>query len=182
MYFIISDIHGCTTALQQALDLYENSDCHYILLLGDILNHGPRNPLVETYDPKACIEQLNGYREQIIAVRGNCDSEVDQMVLQFPMMSDLAIIHLNNRRVIISHGHLYKPDASETFFAEGDIYLHGHYHIPVAERIAGKIILNPGSITLPKGGFEASYGILDEHKFKVLDFAGNTLKELEFNS
>lgn len=180
MYFVISDVHGCITALQKAMAIYEKSNCDYILLLGDILNHGPRNPLVETYDPKACIELLNQYREKIIAVRGNCDSEVDQMVLQFPMMADMSVIPLEGRRVILSHGHLFSQEASEHFFAKGDIYLHGHFHVPQAHTVDDKVILNPGSITLPKQDYQASYGLLDEKGFRVRDFAGNTLKDITF--
>ncbi len=180
MYFVISDVHGCITALENVLSIYEQGNYEGILLLGDVLNHGPRNPLVEIYDPKACIDVLNQYRQHIIAVRGNCDSEVDQMVLNFPILADMAVVQLGKRRVVLSHGHLYQRDASDAFFADGDIYLHGHFHVPQAEVNNGKVILNPGSITLPKEGYKASYGELTQTGFAVKDFEGNTLKDITF--
>lgn len=180
MYFVISDIHGCITRLQMSINKFEQSSCKYLLILGDILNHGPRNPLVDEYNPKACIELLNLYRNKIIAVRGNCDSEVDQMVLKFPMMADLSVIHLGDRRVIASHGHLYDPLANDGFFAEGDIYLFGHTHVPMAKNCQGKILLNPGSITLPKENNAQSFAILSNQGFDIYNFNDEVLRSIKF--
>ncbi|WP_371376100.1 phosphodiesterase [Thalassotalea aquiviva] len=180
MFLVISDIHGCITYLQQALNKFEQGQYRNILLLGDVLNHGPRNPLVDVYDPKACIALLNQYADKIVAVRGNCDGEVDQMVLNFPLLSDMAVLMLSNHRVILSHGHLYNKDANDTFFARGDVYLSGHTHIPRAEYLEQKYLLNPGSITLPKGGYKHSYGVLTNEGFSVFDLADALICEIAF--
>lgn len=180
MYFVISDIHGCVTNLRKSIHKFEQSSCKYLLILGDILNHGPRNPLVEEYNPKACIDILNKYRCQILAVRGNCDSEVDQMVLKFPMMADLSVLHLGDKRIIASHGHLFDLDAKDDFFAEGDVYLFGHTHVPMAKLHQGKILLNPGSITLPKDNSEQSFAILSPQGFNIFNFDDELLHSISF--
>ncbi len=168
--FFASDLHGCLPATEKTIRAFESSGADYFLLLGDILNHGPRNPVPEGYNPPEVANLLNLYAQQIIAVRGNCDSEVDQMLLNFPMMMDYAWVLLDSsRRLFLTHGHTYHAD-NRPPLKPGDVIAHGHTHIPVAEYQGEQIIYNPGSVTFPKGGFPASYGLLDNGWLKVIAF------------
>lgn len=169
-YFIISDIHGSSTYLKEALDKYKNSNADFLIILGDILYHGARNPLPEGYNPKLCLEMLNKHKHNIIAIRGNCDSEVDQMVLEFVLQESNILIH-NNHKVFLTHGHIYQEHGQLT---EGDVFINGHTHVVRAEQIDGVHYFNPGSISIPKGEFGRSYAILDT-SFKVFDFENNVL-------
>lgn len=171
-YFIISDIHGSSYYLKEALDKFESSNADYLIVLGDILYHGARNPLPKDYDPKVCLELLNKHKERIIAIRGNCDSEVDQMVLEFVLQETNILIH-NNNKLFLTHGHLYDGHAQ---LKNGDMFMHGHTHIVRAENIGGVHFFNPGSISIPKGEFTNSYATLDQ-SFKVYDFQDNLLVE-----
>ena len=130
---IISDIHGCFPSLQKTLQQLEVVQPDYYLLLGDILNHGPRNPVPEGYAPPKVADLLNPLRERIIAVRGNCDSEVDQMLLRFPMTAPWQQVLSERYRLFLTHGHLYSPDNLPPL-AAGDVLAYGHTHIPVAEK------------------------------------------------
>ncbi|MBD1575880.1 MULTISPECIES: phosphodiesterase [Vibrio] len=169
--FFISDLHGCLPATQQALALYKASQATQLILLGDVLNHGPRNPIPAGYDPAAVADALNQYASEIIAVRGNCDSEVDQMLLDFPMMSDYAVVLLEDgRKLFLTHGHTYNQD-NLPMLAKGDVLCHGHTHIPVAKNVDDLFIFNPGSVTFPRQGYTASYGLYQAGQFSVMDFA-----------
>ncbi|HFF3138155.1 TPA: phosphodiesterase, partial [Vibrio cholerae] len=157
--FFVSDLHGSLSATEQALALYQASGAQSLILLGDVLNHGPRNPIPQGYNPVAVAEKLNQFAQQIIAVRGNCDSEVDQMLLSFPMMSDSAWVLLSSgRRLLLTHGHLYHKDKLPPL-SDGDVLVHGHTHIPVAEQVGSIYLVNPGSMTFPRGEYAASYGV-----------------------
>ncbi len=175
--FIISDVHGSLYYLKKALENYEKEEADYIVILGDALYHGPRNPLPREYNPKEVASLLNDYKEKIIAVRGNCDSEVDQMMLDYPMMSEYAIILFNNRKLFLTHGHLYNKDKLPNL-NENDVLIHGHTHIPVAEKLDKIYLLNPGSITLPKENNPNSYAILQNHLFEIKDLEGNIIKSI----
>lgn len=176
--FFASDLHGSLPATRRMLECYQESGASYLVLLGDILNHGPRNPVPEGYQPAAVAELLNQYSKNIMAVRGNCDSEVDQMLLKFPLLETFSWILLpDGRRLFITHGHIYHSDNLPPLSA-GDVVVHGHTHIPVAESVGEYVIYNPGSITFPKAGYEASYGLLENGQFKVLSFSGEVLKTL----
>ena len=175
--FFISDIHGSAYYLDRALKCYKEEKAKYIVLLGDALYHGPRNPLPKEYDPKKVSEMLNQYKEKIIAVRGNCDSEVDQMLIEYPMMSDYSIMVYKDRRLFLTHGHIYNKENIPPL-SSNDIMIHGHTHIPTAERQENIYILNPGSISLPKENYPNSYGILEESLFQVKDFEGNVIKQI----
>ncbi len=170
--FFISDIHGSLYYLKKALEAYEKEECNYIILLGDALYHGPRNPLPKEYDPKTVAELLNSYSNKIIAVRGNCDSEVDQMMISYPMMSDYSSILYNNKRLFLTHGHVFNKDKLPNIH-ENDVLIHGHTHIPTAEKLGGIFILNPGSISLPKDNNPNSYAVLEDNIFTVKDLEGN---------
>ncbi|GAA4885884.1 phosphodiesterase [Ferrimonas pelagia] len=170
----ISDIHGSITALEKALDWKAKLGCKSLVLLGDLLNHGPRNPIPEGYDPQAVAERLNEMADCIIAVRGNCDSEVDQMLCRFPILAEYNWLILDGRRLCLTHGHLMNPDNLPPL-AAGDGFAYGHTHLPVAQWKEDVLHFNPGSITIPKGGHVASFGHFDGSEFRVMDFAGQTL-------
>lgn len=174
----ISDIHGSAHWLERALDKVKEERPDQIVMLGDFLYHGPRNPLPEGYNPALVAELLNRHKQEIAAVRGNCDAEVDQMLLGFPMMADYSLILAEGRRIYVTHGHLFSMDHLPPL-KENDVFIQGHTHIPVAERSKdGIYLLNPGSISLPKENFPNSYGVLDGGEFTVKDFEGGTIKSV----
>lgn len=177
--FFMSDIHGSLYYTKKALDAFKLENADYISILGDELYHGARNPLPLEYNPKEVASLLNQYAGKILAVRGNCDSEVDEMVLDFPIMTTYSIILYNGRRLFLTHGHIYNEDNLPKL-CEGDVFIYGHTHIPKAEKKGAQYIINPGSITLPKENYPNSYGILEGNAFKVKDFEGNIIKEISF--
>lgn len=170
--FICSDIHGDATALQLTIAAFKRSQADYAILLGDLLNHGPRNQLPENYDPLQVAERLNGYSQQIIAVRGNCDSEVDQALLQFPMLGEHNQLFIGGRRAFLCHGHTFTPEALPPL-AAGDIFVSGHTHVPVAEQQDSIYLFNPGSTSIPKQNWPASYGIIDGDGLHVHDLSNH---------
>lgn len=176
-YMIASDIHGSAYYCRELLNAYRNSGAGRLILLGDILYHGPRNDLPKEYAPKEVISMLNDLKDQIYSVRGNCDTEVDQMVLEFPILSDYALLAIDGLTIYATHGHIYNQDHLPPM-QKGDILLHGHTHVLAAERFGDITILNPGSVSIPKGGNPPTYGILENKKFCILDFDGNTVKEI----
>lgn len=176
--FFISDIHGSLHYLKKALDQYEKEAADYIVILGDELYHGARNPLPEGYHPKEVAVLLNSYADKIIAVRGNCDSEVDQMVLEFPVMSDYSTILHQGRRIFLSHGHIYGPDHLPKL-SRGDLFVYGHTHIPVAEKREDIYVINPGSISMPKENNPNTYGVLEGQTFQIKTLDGSLFKEIE---
>lgn len=177
--FFISDIHGSVYYLKKALEKFKEEKADYIVILGDELYHGARNPLPQEYDPKTASELLNELSGKIIAVRGNCDSEVDEMVIDYPIMSTYSTILYNSRRIFLTHGHVY-GEHNMPKLGDGDVFIYGHTHIPVAEKRDNIYVLNPGSITFPKGGYENSYGVLAEDVFYIKNFNGNVIKQVEF--
>ncbi len=174
----ISDIHGSVYFTKLALEIFEKEEADYLIILGDQLYHGPRNPLPKDYDPSEVAPLLNEYSEKIIAVRGNCDSEVDQMLFDYPMMSDYSTILYNNKRIFITHGHIYNEN-NLSKLSSGDVMIYGHTHIPLAEKKNDIYMLNPGSITLPKENNPNSYAILENNKFEIKDLDMNTFKYIE---
>ncbi|WP_379128264.1 phosphodiesterase [Paenibacillus sp. sgz500958] len=173
----ISDIHGSLYWLEKVLEKVEEEKPDQLVFLGDFLYHGPRNPLPDGYDPQGVAARLNKVASKIMAVRGNCDAEVDQMLLEFPMMGDYVMIFHEGRRIYATHGHGFSMEHLPAL-RENDIFIQGHTHIPVAELKEGIYVLNPGSISLPKGNFPNSYGILDNGEFTVKDFNGNQVKHI----
>ena len=161
-YLVISDIHGSAEAANIAIEAYKLHHCDYILCLGDILYHGPRNDLPSSYAPKQVISLLNPLKDKIIAVRGNCDAEVDQMVLDFSITSDYNILFINDHKFFLSHGHIYGPNNLPKLNKE-DYFLSGHTNIPTIENH----LLNPGSIALAKNNHPNTYAIIDEENFTV---------------
>lgn len=177
--FFISDIHGSIDDLKNAINLFESEKADYLVILGDILYHGPRNPLPQNYNPQEVVKLLNNYKNKIIAVRGNCDSEVDQMLLEFPIMADFSQIIFEDKRFFLTHGHIYNSSVLPNL-SPNDILCHGHTHIPLAEKINDTIIFNPGSITFPKNSFKKSYGLYKENQLFVIDFDGEIIKNYKF--
>ncbi|WP_372882835.1 phosphodiesterase [Psychromonas sp.] len=176
--FFASDLHGSLPTTELVLEKYQASGANYLVLLGDLLNHGPRNPVPQGYQPAAVAQLLNNYKDEILAVRGNCDSEVDQMLLDFPMLETYSWILLENgTRIFLTHGHIYNSDNRPPLKA-GDVLAYGHTHIPVAEQNGGQFIFNPGSITFPKGGYVASYGLYEEGKLSVFSFSDEVLQQV----
>ena len=170
-YLIITDIHGSPINLKKVL---ENESFDKILLLGDILPHGPRNDLPEGYFPKEVMKILNPLKNQIICVRGNCDAEVDDMVLEFPILS-LACIEYNGKNIYLTHGHKY--NTKNLLNVENSIILYGHTHITNVEVINSNIYVNIGSITLPKDGI-ACYATLSNNIIEIKDINGASLKQI----
>ncbi|MCX7708686.1 MAG: phosphodiesterase [Clostridia bacterium] len=178
--FFVSDIHGSLHYLQKALENFKRENADYIVILGDELYHGARNPLPLDYNPKEVAQQLNEFADKIIAIRGNCDSEVDEMVLDFPLMSTYSTIFYEGRRLFLTHGHIYHGNNLPKL-KDGDVFLYGHTHVPVAEKKGNIYIINPGSITFPKENSPNSYGILDGNHFRIKDLDGNLYKEVIFD-
>ncbi len=175
----VSDLHGDVQAVRQVLGVAEQVRPHALVVLGDVLYHGPRNPLPAAYAPQGVAVLLNDWKERIIAVRGNCDSEVDQMLLAFPMMSDFAWVLAEGRRLFLTHGHVHSPHALPPL-ADGDVLVCGHTHVPLCESVSlptgGTVALwNPGSCSLPKEGYTPSYGILENGVFRVCGLDGSVL-------
>jgi len=154
---IASDIHGSAFYCRQLILAFERENADRLLLLGDVLYHGPRNALPKEYNPKDAAEMLNKIKDRILCVRGNCDSEVDQMMLSFPILADYCILYAENRLIFATHGHKYNT-ASLPPLSRGDILLHGHTHIPAFSEFGEEnLYLNPGSVSIPKDGSENGY-------------------------
>ncbi len=173
---IASDIHGSAYYCEKLLEAFEREKADRLVLLGDVLYHGPRNDLPKEYAPKKVIEMLNGLKQKILCVRGNCDTEVDQMVLQFPVLADYAILPLGDRLVYLTHGHVYNSGKLPPL-CPGDILLHGHTHIPACQENDSHIYLNPGSVSIPKEGSAHSYMTLEGSRFTWKDLEGNPYGE-----
>ncbi|MBQ7070920.1 MAG: phosphodiesterase [Ruminococcus sp.] len=162
---IASDIHGSAYWCEKLVRAFEKSKAEKMILLGDILYHGPRNDLPEGYAPKEVTSLLNPLKEKLLCVRGNCDTEVDQMVLDFPVMAEYAYICVDGLNIFATHGHKFNCDALPPL-SDGDILLHGHTHIPAFEKHERFTYVNPGSVSIPKNGSEHSYIILENGKFR----------------
>ena len=164
-YLIASDIHGALPAAEALMTRFHEEGADRLLLLGDLLYHGPRNPLPEGYAPAEVAKLLNGYADRITAVRGNCDAEVDQMVLDFPVMADYCVLPAGGKLIYATHGHIYNLKNLPPL-AEGDILLHGHTHVPAwTEFGQGNVYLNPGSVSIPKENSPHSYMTLEDGVF-----------------
>lgn len=179
-YMFASDIHGSAWYCSRLLEEYRRSAAERLILLGDILYHGPRNDLPREYAPKEVIAMLNEIKDEIYAVRGNCEAEVDQMVLDFPVMADYGVFVLNGLTFYATHGHVFNQDHLPPMKA-GDILIHGHTHLLKADRIGDYYVLNPGSVSIPKGGNPATYAILQDRLFQILDFDKNVVREIDFS-
>ena len=162
-WMIASDLHGSAYYCRKMLEAFEREGADRLFLLGDLLYHGPRNDLPREYAPKEVIPLLNGKKEKLLCVRGNCDAEVDQMVLEFPVLADYAVLPVGRRLIYATHGHIY-PVKNLPPLAPGDVLLHGHTHVPAwTEFGQGNLYLNPGSVSIPKENSPHSYMTLEEN-------------------
>lgn len=173
---IASDIHGSAKYCRMLTEAFEKENPDKLLLLGDILYHGPRNDLPEEYAPKKVIELLNPLKEKLLCVRGNCDTEVDQMVLDFPVLAEYCILWLDNRTIFATHGHKFNEQTLPPL-SKGDILLNGHTHIPAYRETNGIIYINPGSVSIPKENSKHQYMILENNKFTWKELNGSILRE-----
>lgn len=175
-----SDIHGSYPSCVQMIRKFDEEKAERLFLLGDILYHGPRNDLPAGYAPKEVIKLLNSRKESLFCVRGNCDTEVDQMVLDFPVLADYAVFTAGARLIYATHGHVYNT-AHLPPLQPGDILLHGHTHVPAWQPFGeDNYYLNPGSVSIPKENTPRSYMTLEEGVFtwKALDGAAYHTLEL----
>lgn len=172
-WMIASDIHGSSYYCGQLMEAFQREQANRLLLLGDLLYHGPRNDLPRDYAPKEVLAMLNERKDRIFCVRGNCDTEVDQMVLDFPILADYCILPVGGRLIYATHGHHFNLDSLPPL-QPGDVLLHGHTHVPAWEAFGeGNLYLNPGSVSIPKAGSAYSYMILQDRcaQWKSLDGA-----------
>lgn len=168
---IASDLHGSNYYVTKLMEQYRREQPDKLLLLGDLLYHGPRNALPQDYSCPDVAEQLNAIQDHIIAVRGNCDAEVDQMVLDFPIMADYALLEVNGLPLYATHGHLWNEDCPPKM-AEGTVLLNGHFHVPACRQHGRYLYINPGSTSIPKGGSVGSYLVLEGKTFTWKDMEG----------
>ncbi len=175
-WLIASDIHGSKLYCEKLFECIGKENADEIILLGDLLYHGPRNALPGEYDPMSVADMLNSLKDKITCVRGNCDAEVDQMVLEFPITADYAEKTWNGRRFIFTHGHLFESGKLPEFKA-GDVVIYGHIHYQVAENKGGVVFINPGSVSIPKNGSEHAYVVFEDGVFTFKDLDGKTFKE-----
>lgn len=174
---VASDIHGSAYYCRKLLDTYEKEGAQRMILLGDILYHGPRNDLPREYAPKEVICMLNEMKDEIYAVRGNCEAEVDQMVLSFPVLADYMVLFEQGHAIYATHGHVYHEDNLPPV-KSGDVLLHGHTHVLRAEKKGDIAIWNPGSVSIPKEGNPPTYALLEDGIFRIKDFEGTIIKEM----
>ena len=165
--WIASDIHGSALYCRQLLDLMERQGGDRLVLLGDLLYHGPRNDLPAGYDPKQVFAMLNTRKDRILCVHGNCDAEVDQMVLDFPIGADFRVEDLCGRRLFFTHGHHYNVDQrpSAELLDGAEYVVYGHFHVPMKRQEGGVWYLNPGSVSIPKEGSSRGYMTLEDGLF-----------------
>lgn len=171
---IASDIHGSSFYCKKLLEKYNDEKPDKLVLLGDILYHGPRNDLPRDYAPKDVIKMLNPLAKNILCVRGNCDTEVDQMVLDFPVLSDYSVIFDGKITMYLTHGH----HIENIKFVPGDYVIAGHTHIPSFEKRDGYTYINPGSVSIPKEDSLNGYIIYENGTFVWKDFDGNIIKQI----
>ena len=173
---IASDLHGSAYNCRLLMEAFQREQADRIVLLGDLLYHGPRNPLPQEYDTKAVTALLNDVADRLLCVRGNCDSEVDQMVLDFPLMADYALLEVNGLTLYATHGHLWNETCPPPM-AEGTVLLNGHFHIPACTPHGSYLYINPGSTSIPKGGSVGSYLVLEGRTFTWKDMDGKAYKQ-----
>ena len=178
LLLIASDLHGSAYYTRGLFEAFERERADRMLLLGDLLYHGPRNDLPREYSPKEVLSTLNRYSSRILCVRGNCDAEVDQMVLDFPILADYGILPLEKRLVFFTHGHLFSKERLPSL-QPGDLLLHGHTHVPAWQPLEnGFLYLNPGSVSIPKESSPHSYMTFDGSVFLWKDLDGAVFHQL----
>lgn len=169
-FLVVSDIHGDKLWAQRAVDAMKEENADRLVILGDILYHGPRNDLPDNYLPKQVIEILNPHADKILAVRGNCEAEVDQMVLKFPCMADYIYIVSGETPFFLTHGHLYSPDNLPALLSEGSVFVSGHTHVTKDYVKDGIRFMNPGSPSIPKENSRPSYIVIEDGNATLKEF------------
>lgn len=174
-YLVVSDIHGSSYYVRKIEEIINREKPDKIILLGDLYYHGPRNPLTEEYAPKDVADILNSHKDKILAVRGNCDAEVDQMISEFKFEENLRI-EIGGKKFFFTHGHKFNMDfwPKEDF----DVLVYGHFHTGFIKEFEGKLFINAGSISLPKNGTKNSYLTIGETKISLKDVDGNVIEEV----
>lgn len=174
--FIASDLHGSAYYCRQMIDSFERENADKLLILGDVLYHGPRNELPSGYSPKNVLALLDTVKDKIICVSGNCDAEIDRELLPFPVISDLGLICVDGLNIYFAHGHKPAPHLED-----GDIYLTGHTHVQLKTKENGYYRLNPGSVSIPKEDSKHGYIIYENRKFIFKDLSGEAFDELNID-
>lgn len=171
-----SDIHGSSVYCKKMLKVYEKEQAQKLILLGDLLYHGPRNDLPLSYAPKEVIAMLNAKKDELLCVRGNCEAEVDQMVLEFPVMADYMTIFEKGHMFFITHGHKFNKDNMPPL-KKGDLLIHGHTHVQIVQNLGDVTYLNPGSVSIPKNGTAHGYMIYEDGVFTMKSLDGNVIEK-----
>lgn len=175
-FMIASDIHGSACCCREMLAAFDREQAQQLVLLGDLLYHGPRNELPGEYNPKAVISMLNERKDQLLCVRGNCEAEVDQMVLMFPVMAEYAFLVLDGYRIFATHGHIHNKEQLPPL-KYGDILLHGHTHVPAIENNKNYWYLNPGSVSIPKENSANSYMTFEKGLVMIKSLDGSIIQK-----
>lgn len=173
---VATDLHGSAYWAQRVVDVFNASGADMLVLLGDVYNHGPRNPFPRDYAPLRAAEILNSVADRIVAVKGNCDSDVDEMISRFPFVQQ-DILPLAGRRIMFTHGHVYNKNSLPKLSA-GDVLVYGHFHICEIVEADGIVCVNVGSAALPKDA--SCYCLVDEGGVTLLDFDGNAIAQKTF--
>lgn len=174
---IASDVHGSYDALKKVLEKVNSEKAEKLILLGDVYNHGPRNPFPAEYSPMEVASALNSVKDNLIVVKGNCDSAVDTMISEFDFIENACLV-INGKTVFLTHGHVYNKDAMPK--TKYDAVIYGHFHTGFIEEKDGVIVANAGSISLPKNNTKASYILIDENEITLKDLDGNVLQTRKF--
>ena len=177
-WMIASDIHGSAKYCKELLEAFDREQADRLLLLGDLLYHGPRNDLPEGYAPKEVIALLNARKEILFCVRGNCEAEVDQMVLDFPVLGDYMLLWAETRMIYATHGH-HHGEQNPPPFAKGSVLLNGHTHVPACTDHGDWLYLNPGSVSIPKENSPRGYMTLEGTHLTWKTLAGEIWKTYE---
>lgn len=172
----ISDIHGIKTNLEKIKNRYQELNCEKLIVLGDLYYIGPRNTMKKDYDIQAVLQFLEAFKNDIICIKGNCDSEVDSMVSSFPIVNELGMIATIKHDIYLTHGHIYNES---NWSKTNSILVYGHFHIPFIKKIETNYYINPGSISLPKENNKPSYLVYDEKTFTIYDIEDNILAQEE---
>ena len=169
---IASDVHGSEYYLKKLLERFSSENADKLILLGDIYNHGPRNPLPKDYSPLSVAKLLNDIKDKLIVIKGNCDSEVDKMISDFDFVDSTCLFD-NKKSLFLTHGHVYNKDNMPKFSLSAVVY--GHFHTPFIERVSGVLAVNVGSISLPKNNTKNSYAIYDNGEIIIKDLIDNSV-------
>ncbi len=175
-FVIASDLHGSAYYAQKILDVCDKENAQKLILLGDIYNHGPRNNLPKDYAPKMVADLLNGVKENLVVIKGNCDSEVDKMISEFSFVEDLVLIS-GGKTIFLTHGHVYNKDNMPV--SNFDAIIYGHFHTGFVQRQGQVVVANTGSLSLPKNNTPHSYIVVEDNTITLKDIDGNQINKIE---